>query len=268
LIFDRSKRSWIENNADVCFTVRRALFLRSTLNMKDEEELKIDWGLVSAFLELSDYIKGSRSLERLLGQLKLRNEDKIIRSNLPSDEIIEMNVEFSDFMEKLYLDRRIEEFSEKRAMLIHDSWREFKEIGSSFYNEYRKLNYDGRKYNITAARRIFNIIDKTGKFKIESVCDEYTDGSDEFEKYIKNPKNLEILAEMVHNSWMEERIHDGWKGLSDNQNVRNDYLRVHSSIKPYYELSEREKSKARMNVLNYVNLLKNSDFMIIKTDQT
>lgn len=264
MLFDREKRSWIEDTNDVCFPVRRALFLRSSLGLKDGVELKIDWGLVSALIELSNYIRGSRSVERLLAQLKLENDDIIVRSNLPSDEIIGMNVDFADFMKKLYSDRSAEEFSEKRAMAIHNLWIEFSEIGSSFYNEYRKLNYDGRKYNISAARRLFGTIDNTGKYKIETRSGEFTDASDEFESYIKQPENLELLAEMGHNAWMNERIKDGWKALPDNQKERNDYLRIHPAIRPYSKLSKRDKEKARMNILNCVKLLKNSDFIIVR----
>lgn len=265
-----SKKEREEDQTDVCYPIRRALFIRGVLGLKDGEKLKMDWGLLSAFLEISEYIRGSRSLERLLNQLTLKTKDTIIRSDLPSDEIIAMNVDYDDFMQKLYKDRKEEEFAEKIAVQIHNTWMKFNVIGSTFYNEYKKLNYNGRISNIVAAKRLPYIIAQSKIFKLEDKNNESIDAATAFANYIKISEDktinedLEFLANLEHEGWMKERENDGWiLGLE-----RSDYLKIHPCVKPYKDLNENDKNKDRDAVRNYVEFLKGSAFKIVRLIQT
>jgi hypothetical protein len=270
LKYDVEHNEWMDDESDVCYPIRRALFLRNVLDLKDGEKLNMDWGLLSAFLELSRYLKGSRSMERLLSQLTLKGKEIIIRSDLPSDEIIAMNVNYADFMQKLYKDRQMEEFSETLAVHIHNTWMEFNVTESNFYAEYKKLNYNGRKDNIAAANRIPDVVGVNDIFRIEARNCGKTESSEDFKKYVEIPEdlkinnNLEQMAEEEHDGWMNERKKDGWRIDPRNIANRNDYLRLHPSMKPYKELSGSEKEKDRKTIHKYINFLAGSGFMIVK----
>jgi hypothetical protein len=263
--WDPKNHTWVEDDSDVCYPVRRALFIRGVLRLKDEK-LNMDWGLLSTLLELKKYIRGSRSMERLLNQLTLKDKEIILRSNLPSDEIIAMNVDYEDFMLKLYQDRKQEKFSETLAVNIHNAWMEFQVTESNFYNEYQKLNYDGRRDNIAAAKRIFSNFETSQEFKLELDHTNSVKDEDKFLDYIKIPegqlvnKQLEVFAKLEHDGWFEERDNDKWVFGE----VRNDYLGIHHCLKAYNELDDKEKEKDRNTIRKYVEFLKDTDYSIVK----
>jgi hypothetical protein len=264
-IYNKVSKKWEEDKNDVCFPVRRALFLRGAMRLKDGQELNMDWGLMSAFLEISKFIRGSRSFERLLHQLQLNNPSKYVRSSLPSDEVIAMNVDYDEFMKLLYKDREMEKFSESMAKNIHAAWMGFTVSDSSFFNEYSKLNYEGRKNNISAAVRMFDIINSTTKYKVVS-DDTSQDASKDFQNHIKIKSTLEQLAEEEHNGWLLDRVKVGWvvHKKNDEQIERNDYFKSHNCIVTYSDLEEEQKDKDRESIQNYAKFLQDSGFLITK----
>lgn len=78
----------------------------------------------------------------------------------------------------------------------------------------------------------------------------------------ENPLNIneiiEKLSEQVHNTWMENRIQEGWSYGP----VRNDLLKQTPCIVPYEELSEIEKEYDRKTVRATINGLYNLGFSI------
>ena len=69
---------------------------------------------------------------------------------------------------------------------------------------------------------------------------------------------IEKLSEQVHNTWMENRIQEGWSYGP----VRNDLLKQTPCIVPYEELSEIEKEYDRKTVRTTINGLYNLGFSI------
>ncbi len=122
MLYNCIKDDWIEEDpSDHLYPVRRALFLRSSLRKKPDEELQMDPGLIRSFLTISKYNHGSRSLRRLLDHLSSGPTKKISRSALPSGETMNLHVDFEEFM-KIANDHRNQFPLEELAQNIHLSW--------------------------------------------------------------------------------------------------------------------------------------------------
>ncbi|MDX8341754.1 RyR domain-containing protein [Draconibacterium sp. IB214405] len=71
---------------------------------------------------------------------------------------------------------------------------------------------------------------------------------------------LEQLAKNVHNTWMTERINQGWRY----GHRRNDELKTHPCLIDYEDLSEEEKNYDRNTALQTIQFILNSGYQINK----
>jgi hypothetical protein len=269
--YNESTHSWEPNGdpTDLCYPIRRAMFIRTNLKLQDDEKLKMDWNLLSAFLEISKFINGARSLDRLLTQLSINKNIHIERSDLPSDEIINMNVDYDEFMKLIYqtgADK--EQLYEKLARNIHDLWME-NDVKHSIYNvRFAELTYDGRLDNYAAAKRMEEIIKSTGKYQIVTKTagmPEEKEGND-FNKYILDLDKCDMLAEKEHDMWYQTREVSGWKYAAQ----RSNYHKLHDCMVKFNELDkgiknrkkQKEKQKDRNTIENYTKILKGSGYTI------
>jgi hypothetical protein len=272
-LFNPETRKIEQNDeTDICYPVRRALFLRSNLGLDKKETLKIDWGLLSAFLEVDQFNNGSRSLERLLSPLKNNKSGTIIRSDLPSDEIMEMNVNFTSFIELMYdQDRDREKLSENIAKCIHEVWMK-KNVRESVYNvKYEELPFDARLDNIAAAKRMIDVIDSTKEFTLVRNSNGLRDdGADFNNKLKKDTAFMERIAEEEHNGWCKARMDSGW-----DKGIRSNYYKTHPCLVPYNDMDkgikdkdkQYQKNKDRDTVRQYSEFLKGTDYCIVKVGQ-
>lgn len=268
---DAKTGKWLRegDEKDICFSIRRALFIRSML-CSDDKPLKIDKQLLRSLIEVKTFKSGSRGLERLLKNLAVHSDRKIERSDLPSKEIIQMNVDYDDFMEKLSDDSKINDLaSEKIAVSIHNSWLE-KGLTLSVYNRrFEDLSYDQRMDNISAALRIKSVVEATGKFILIPVYELKSamlpDARYEFSQFISDDNALDKLAELEHNGWMKARKDANW-----NKGKRSDYHKTHNCFVTYKELDkgitdrkdQKEKNKDRDTIRNYPSMLEGSGYTI------
>ena len=71
---------------------------------------------------------------------------------------------------------------------------------------------------------------------------------------------LEELAVNVHNTWMTERINQGWQyGYQ-----RNDELKTHPCLIDYEDLSEEEKNYDRNTAMQTIQFILNAGYQINK----
>lgn len=261
---------------DICYSLRRALFIRQILSIKNE--LLIDPQLLKALIEVQVYKGGARGLERLLKSLSVHSNWMIELSDLPSKEIIGMNVDYDEFIRLLEEKQNDveEDFTdellvEKLATGIHNSWLDFQVKDSVFFESYQKLKYNERKDNLRAAQRIKKIIESTGIFAVitnEAMhSKQATSAFDDFKEYIKDEGNLDNLAAIEHEEWKKSKEETNWlKG------DRSDYHKKHPCIIPFDKLDEGiterdkqdQKNKDRKSILKYTELLKDHGFVIIK----
>jgi hypothetical protein len=269
--FDIEKEIWKESGdpKDICFSIRRALFIRQPLS-NENKQLNIDAQLLRALIEVSRYKNGSRGLERLLKNLSAHKYRKIELSDLPSKEIISTNVEYDDFMNKLTDDRIYEKVAfEKMAVSIHNAWLEKDVTYSVYYKQYEDLSYDGRLDNMKAAERIGKVIEKSGKFMLIPETDlkskMLNEALVEFDDFLKDNNSLENLAEEEHKGWMEARKSANWI-----RGARSDYHKTHNCLVAYKDLDkgitepdkQKEKNKDRNTIRKYTEMLKGSGFTI------
>jgi hypothetical protein len=268
---DSQTGKWLRegDEKDICFSIRRALFIRSML-CSDDKPLKIDRQLLRSLIEVKTFKSGSRGLERLLKNLAVHSDRKIERSDLPSKEIIQMNVDYDDFMEKLSDDSKINDMaSEKIAVSIHNFWLEKRLTLSVYHRRYEDLSYDQRMDNISAALRIKEVIESTGKFMLIPVSElksgMLADAGNEFSEYLSDESALDKLAELEHNGWMKARQNASW-----NKGKRSDYHKTHNCIVPFKELDkgitdrkeQKEKNKDRDTIRRYPSMLEGSGYAI------
>ena len=96
---------------DRLYMVRRAFILRHYLEtnapqIKHNEHLEIEPGVLDAFLLVTKYKHGTRSMENLLKMSSLADKRKYELSSLPPDHIIEMNVNLKEFKDLTRLGHR------------------------------------------------------------------------------------------------------------------------------------------------------------------
>lgn len=87
---------------DRLYMIRRAFILRQYLELnapqiKNNNEFQIEPGVLDAFLLVTKYIHGARSMENLLKMSNLADKKKYELSSLPPDHIIEMHVNSKEF---------------------------------------------------------------------------------------------------------------------------------------------------------------------------
>jgi hypothetical protein len=84
---------------DITYPVRRALLLRVLLGAGPNDDLAIDPGLLTAFLEIDEYRHGARSMEKIAEQIRLASRTgEFIRSDLPASGQLEMHVSAQRFL--------------------------------------------------------------------------------------------------------------------------------------------------------------------------
>jgi hypothetical protein len=94
-----------QGERDVAFILRRALLLRSLLLRKAAQlfdakgELRIDEGVLRAFLEIGQYRHGARSMESIIDMSTLSGKLKFERSCLPAPHQLDLHVEATEFLQ-------------------------------------------------------------------------------------------------------------------------------------------------------------------------
>jgi hypothetical protein len=268
---DSGTQKWMREGEekDICFSVRRALFIRSILG-SDDRTLNIDKQLLRVLIEVSSYKNGSRGLERLLRNLAVHSDRKIEQSDLPSKEIIQMNVDYLDFMQKLSDEATSDKIAfEQIAASIHNAWLHKNVTYSVFFKKYEDLSYDQRMDNISAAMRMEEVIAGTGRFRLISEADLKSgmlpDAGKEFLECLNDESLLDKLSELEHNGWMQARKNANWV-----PGKRSDYHKTHDCMIPFSELDEGiavrkdqvQKNKDRDSVKGYVSMLEGSGYTI------
>ncbi len=260
LVRAKSSQDLIPDAEDLFFPVRRALILRAILGLSDSEPLEADCGLLNALLKISHYRHGARSLETIV-QLTTRGGKKLMRSNLPPLEQLELHVDPEEFMKLVTEDQEFQEKCKELAPAIHEFYRElahkenWKDI--KYDMDWDELPPDIKADNMAAARRIPQILGLVG-LRVARASDP---GKALTEEEVKEVimENARFLAEEEHNGWMAAKLENGWRYGPE----RDDEKKIHPCLVPFDELSEKDQKKDLNAVLKYPAIVARAGFKIV-----
>ena len=236
-----------ESQDDLMYPIRRALHIRSSLGIKKNKKLKMDPGLIMAFLKTDEYKHGTSSMTQILEHLKRKSSRKISRSELPSLKFMSGHLDFDRFMSIANSNRAGKLPVEDLAKAIHQTWLGNLEVNispSALNQEYETLPAALKFDYLLTARRILYLISGLG-FKVVRKEDPRPPMMVEFKvRYIKDANELEVLAKEEHKGWTEARHRAGWRKGSE----RNDYLKRDPQLVDYTKLKSRDKEKDRNTI--------------------
>jgi hypothetical protein len=78
------------------------------------------------------------------------------------------------------------------------------------------------------------------------------------------PEEIELMAKMEHDHWVEERLKDGWKFAPGPKDIKK---KKSSFLVPWEELPEEEKEKDRNPVRNIPEFLVKARFQIYRREK-
>ncbi len=96
---------------DRLYMIRRAFILRQYLEtnvpqIRTNDQFEVEAGVLDAFLRVTKYYHGARSMENLIKMSSLADKRKFELSSLPPDNIIEMHVNVKEFNALTYMGDR------------------------------------------------------------------------------------------------------------------------------------------------------------------
>ena len=248
--------TWATDPDDVCYPVRRALFIRQIMGLKEFDHLEIEWGLLNALLKVKKYKHGARSLTNLLKNLKENSGGrKIQRSHLPSNSILKLYLEdLNDFFGCINENQSYSENVYLIAPAIHQVWMNLaKTKNPEYVKEYEMLPVFIKASNIEAAIRIPKVLGKAG-LRVAEATDNGIMKKEEYLEFIGRNDNkvLQILSKEEHRLWKEFYEHNGWHYGP----IRDDYKKIHNCLVDYDDplLVEEEKDKDRDQVNKILGL--------------
>ncbi|MBK7215009.1 MAG: hypothetical protein IPH88_17305 [Bacteroidales bacterium] len=266
LFKNKQTGKWEIDSGDHCFPIRRGLFIRQMFDLKDEELLDIDWGLLNAFLKVGKYKHGSRSLENLIKQLKENSDGRrILRSHLPSNAILKLLIDdIEDFFGLMNENMEYHEHTFEIAKWIHVEYlKNAKTRNPDYDTEFNMLPVFIKSSNLAAAIRIPQVLAQA-RLKIVHKDEPGIFTKEEYTDLINAPgKNLkEKMAEKEHQLWRAFYESNDWHY----HEVRNDYEKLHNCLVDYKDtkLTEHDRDKDRNQVLKYWDFLNNAGFGIAK----
>jgi hypothetical protein len=251
---------------DVCYPLRRALLIRGLLGCRPDERLDFDSDLIDALLLVPKYEHGSRSLEKLVLQLKPAGGGPIRRSSLPAAAQLAMHVDAQAFNAILNRNEsfRMSERIEPLAEAIHETWRALSvkegwKMRPQFDMPYAQLASIDKEDNCAAARRIPEILALVGMGiadKTQPVAPDEP-STDIVNAHLEH--HLERLSEAEHDGWMEQRLKNGWRYGEP----RDDKNKIHPLLVPYATLPEKEKEKDRNSVRHFPDMVAKAEYRIV-----
>lgn len=233
--------------------IRRAILLRSIILRNQPElfqnkKLNIDPGVLNAFLHISKYKHGVRSIETILTMSQLASKTRFARSCLPSENQLDLHVNGQEFLALVQQVELEGELLENLASIYHQIfYHQMEELGYKYglvTNDAKKthsallpweeLPEDEKEQNRSAVRDIPLKLGSIGYVMIPA-------RSNEPAEFPKGEEDLELLSMMEHERWMNDKLKAGWVFAPETNKAE----KQHSALVPWEELPEEEKDKDR-----------------------
>ena len=224
-------------------------------DLKDNDKLNIDEGLLNALLKTEKYKHGARSLETIVTRLKDSSANTLLRSNIPSAKQLAIHVDPEDFKKQLIENQKFKTKAADLAPAIHQFYLDLCKSNKweiAYDMPYNKLPKEIQADNIDAAKRMTDVLSLVGLQVVPKRGDEES-AQDSVINCIND--NINLLAEEEHNLWANFRRNNGWRYDTE----RDDVKKKHPSIVPYKQLDNEDIGKDRDAVTNYPAIVKNGE---------
>jgi hypothetical protein len=266
----------LEGIKDPYFIIRRAIILRVLFHinapqiMSEEngvERVNIDRGILRAFLETETFKHGVRSMESIITMSILAEASSYERSNLPSEEQLNLHVDGLDFLALVQQIDLESDLLEELARAAHDVFcnelmRQGYQYGSETNREkkthnalvpYEELSEEEKESNRNNVRDIANKLSATGYVMIPARSNE--------PPFDFPGDDLECLSELEHERWMGEKLESGWTYAE-----RTDKEKLlHAALVAWEKLPETEKEKDREMIRQIPKILSRAGYAIVKS---
>ncbi|MBM3318422.1 MAG: hypothetical protein FJY75_11280, partial [Candidatus Eisenbacteria bacterium] len=222
--------------------VRRAVLLRSLLaanapHLFDEGRgrgrLGIDPGALRAFLFVSRYRHGVRSMEAIIAMSILADRAGFERSSLPCVTQLDLHVDATEFL-SLVQQPDFGKDIEKLAAAFHETYRR-SQARKRPRPKYAAVAYARLPEAVRAENRA-NVLD-IGRKLAACGCVMVPAAGAAPEARL-TPEDFERMARMEHDRWVRSKLAQGWRWGEP----RNDAARIHPALRPWERLTEGEKA--------------------------
>lgn len=253
---------------DDFYIIRRAVLLRALMvsqkNIYDEKNknIRIDDDLLRALLLIPKYKHGSRSVDAIINMSMLRNRKTFEKAALPSLQQLNLHVDAHVFAKILDRSRFLNIVVEKLRKTIHERYVKHqlsikaKDLTHDSMKPWEVLDEKFKKSNLAQAEDI--------QAKLLRINCDFR------HKEPLKPKNLhgftndeiEMLAELEHKRWRDERISAGWKygKERDNQN------KIHPDLIPWSHLKDDIRDYDRNAIREIPDILDEAGYEIYRLD--
>jgi hypothetical protein len=226
--------------SDPHYVIRRAILLRSMLESKKDlfverdgkRQLQIDGGVLRAFLRVSTYVHGARSMESVIAMSLLDDASRYERSCLPSAEQLGIHVgpDFLDIVRSLAVEgRMLRELAEAAhvvycANMLADGWT-WGETSDDYLKLHELLKpFEGRprdpshmKKNLVPYESLSDdVMAQNEGFardipsKVETIGYQIVLGHGDEGEVAFPHEVIELLAEQEHDRWVRLKLRQGW----------------------------------------------------------
>lgn len=264
----------IDSVDDPYYIIRRAILLRSIfernapqlfVNDAGRRILNIDEGLLRALLLINEYRHGARSMETIIAISQLARKTSFERSSLSTEAQLDLHVDGRGFYALMYRLDPDEALLEKLAEAAHQVFCESLEAQDYKYGPktserkkrhsslkaYSELPEDEKEQNRNNVRDIPNKLAVAGYAMLPKRGNETTSElTDEIEK----------LAEMEHERWMQQKLNEGWKYAKRT----NKDEKLHKDLKPWHKLSPKAQRKDLVLIEGIPGIIQKAGYTMVK----
>ncbi len=259
-VYNAATRCMETDSSDICFPIRRALLLRVMAGISGNDPLKIDSGLLNAFLKIKEFKHGARSMETLVALISGgEGKEGLMRSKLPPKEQISLHVDYDEFLALIQQGEEFQQTCNGLAPFVHARYQETTRTPMEYKQEFDELPANIKADNVAAALRITQILSLISMQVVPKGTGQALE-PEIVEKEIE--ANIELLAEAEHIGWMESKISQGWRAPQPGE-TRDDENKIHPCLVPYGDLKEEDKEKDRESVRYYPKLVELAGYMIV-----
>ncbi len=256
--------------ADPYHQVRRAILLRSILERQRPgllgpgKALRIDPGVLRAFLRTRRYEHGARSLESVVAMSALHGKTRFERSSLPAREQLGLHVEADDFLALAKRHEPDEELLETLAETTHVSYcarmlndgHRWREDGVAYLEAHESLRpfvesarKDGQPHpSLVSWDRLPEDVKVQNRDQVRSIPSQLealgyvmrkAGGGAGPAPFEPDAELIELLAEREHERWVRAKLDAGWRWAG----ARNDARKEHPGIAPWRVVEEAERHR-------------------------